>query len=143
MTSAISAPCWLTFPLSTFFRPFSVGLETLSTSSGLLVSIQIPSILQVAATFHPLRAYRRSDNLARDLEACATWSRLGGPTGTLCPSSIWYLEEEWGSALGVGFQEIQFLCSSLAFLPINREFSLAGIRPYIVGSALDLANVYL
>ena len=29
------------------------------------------------------------------------------------------------------------------FLPVNREFSLAGVRPYKIGSALDLANAYL
>lgn len=29
------------------------------------------------------------------------------------------------------------------FLPVNREFSLAAVKPFIIGSALDLSNAYL
>ena len=45
--------------------------------------------------------------------------------------------------LVLDFRKFNSCVQHQPFLPVNREFSLAAVHPYCVGSALDLANAYL
>ena len=45
--------------------------------------------------------------------------------------------------LVLDFRKFNSCVQHQPFLPVNREFSLAGVRPYTIGLALDLANAYL
>ena len=44
--------------------------------------------------------------------------------------------------LVLDFRKYNSCVAHQPFLPMNREFSLAAIKPYRIGSALDLANAY-
>ena len=45
--------------------------------------------------------------------------------------------------LVLDFRKFNSCVQHQPFLPVNRDFSLAGLRPYKIGSSLDLANAYL
>ena len=45
--------------------------------------------------------------------------------------------------LVLDFRKFNSCIQHQPFLPVNRELSLAALRPFKIGSALDLSNAYL
>ena len=45
--------------------------------------------------------------------------------------------------LVLDFRKFNSCVQHQPFLPVSQDFSLAGLRPYKIGSSLDLANAYL
>lgn len=52
------------------------------------------------------------------------------------------LKKSGNTRLVLDFRKYNSCVTHQPFLPVNREFSLAAIRPYSIGSVLDLYNAY-